>query len=91
MYWASDYFTASTDICGALDMNVSSASGRLAVVGELKQVLDGESPGNHLHTVYHEQAGGGFWAAFYNNTGPHPCFGSNLPVLFRNAISSGDD
>jgi hypothetical protein len=91
MFWASEYFTVSTDLCGDVDMGVSSATGRLAVVGDLNEILDGESPGNHLHAVYHEETNGGFWGAFYNNTSPPVCFHIDLPILLKSASIGGDD
>lgn len=91
MYWATEYYTVSTDLCGNVHMNVDSATGRLALVGDLNEILDGESPGNHLHAVYHEETGAGFWGVIYNNSKPQNCFTVNMPALIKNRSGSGDN
>jgi hypothetical protein len=83
MYWASDVYTLSLDFCGEVQLFRDSATARLAAVGDLKEILAGESPGNHLHAVYHEETNGEFWGTLYNNTQERSCFGANLPVLMR--------
>jgi hypothetical protein len=81
MYWATDYYTISLDLCGDVNMNRDSATGQLAPAGDLKEILAGQSPGNHLHAVYHEETGGGFWGVYYNNGVPRPCFNIIMPVM----------
>jgi hypothetical protein len=90
MYWATEFLIASTDLCGEVDMSVNSGTGRLAAVGDLREVLNGESLGNHLHIVYHEETGGEFWGVFYNNNGRHQCYKVHLPLVLRNAGGGGE-
>jgi hypothetical protein len=90
MYWATEYYTVSTDLCGNVHLNSDSATGRLALVGDLNEILEGESPGNHLHAVYHEEIGDGFWGVYYNNSKPQNCFGVRMPLLLRNHAGGED-
>lgn len=95
MFWRAigdtDFYALSTNPCGEVDMSVDSGTGRLVVVGDLKQVLNGESPGNHLHVVYHEQSGGDFWGVLYNNYGTTTvsCLDIYMPLLFKNSNGGG--
>jgi hypothetical protein len=87
----TDFYALSTNPCGEVNMSVDSGTGRLAVVGDLKQILNGESPGNHLHVVYHEQTGGDFWGVLYNNYGTTTisCQDVYMPLLFKNSSTGG--
>lgn len=94
MYWkekqgAPHFMTLSTDLCGEVAQTVDSATGRLAPVGDLNEILAGESSGSHLHAVYHEETGGGLWGTFYNNNGSYQCHKVNLPVMLRNTLGGG--
>jgi hypothetical protein len=91
MFWMQDYFTVSTDLCGVVDVNVDSATGNLAVVGDLNDVKDGSGPGvsSYLHTVYHEEIGNGIWGVVYNNNVAITCRRVYLPVIMRNATGTG--
>jgi hypothetical protein len=91
MFWAQDYFTVSTDLCGVVDMNVDSATGSLAVVGDLNDVKDGSGPGvsSYLHAIYHEEIGAGTWGVIYNNNVRVACQRIYLPIIMRNASGTG--
>jgi hypothetical protein len=91
MYWASEYGPISTDLCGDLNTHLDSATGRLALVGDLNEILSGERPQDHLHAVYHEETGDGFWSAIYNNSRHPSCLGVRLPLLLRNKMGTSDD
>jgi hypothetical protein len=91
MFWTSDYITLSTDLCGAVDMNVDSATAGLAVVGDLNNVKHGGNPdgSDHLHAVYHEETGASVWGVFYNSNVPVACFHVYLPLILKNASGGG--
>jgi hypothetical protein len=92
LYWAPYTATLSTDLCGEVDLSVDSATARLAVVGDLRQVIDGGTPGgdDHLHVIYHEETGGGAWGVFYNSNVRVACLKVYLPLIRRNASGSGE-
>lgn len=90
MYWATEYYTLSLDLCGDVNLARDSATGSMAMVGDLNEILAGQSPGNHLHGVYHEETGGEFWAVFYNNSVPGDCNDVILPAVFLNG-SGGEE
>jgi hypothetical protein len=89
LYWATKPFTLSTSLCGEVDMNVDSATARLALVGDLNEILANDNANSHLHAVYHEETGGEFWGVFYNNTDAVSCFGAYLPFMAMNASGGG--
>lgn len=93
MYWTGEYMTATTDLCGGVDLNAHSATGRVTIVGDLKDVGEGSSDpedDSYLHTVYHEETGI-MWSIIYNNNESVACFGLYLPVLMRNASGGGSE
>lgn len=85
LYWATDAITLSTDMCGVVDMGRDSATAHMALVGDLRQVLAGESPGNHLHAVYHERVESDRWGVFYNSNAHVACNYLYLPIILLNA------
>jgi len=91
MYWATDYYTLSLDLCGDVNLDRDSATGQMALVGDLNEILAGQSPGNHLHGVYHEETGGEYWAVFYNNSVPGSCNNIILPIMFQNSSGGGEE
>ncbi len=91
MYWTNEFRAISTDLCGDVNIHLDSATGRLALVGDLNEILTGESPDDYLHAVYHEETGNGFWGAIYNSSRHKSCLDVHMPVLFRNRMGTGDD
>jgi len=89
LYWATDPITLSTDMCGVVDMDRDSATAHLALVGDLRQVLTGESPGNHLHAVYHERVDSDRWGVFYNSNARVACNYVYLPIILLNSSGAG--
>jgi hypothetical protein len=95
MYWRmtddTDFYALSTNPCGEVDLSINSGTGRLVVVGDLAQVLNGGSPGDQLHVVYHEETGGDFWGVLYNNYANTTltCLDIYMPVLFKNSNGGG--
>ncbi len=89
MHWASQPITLSTSVCGDVDMSVDSAAARLAPVGDLNEILAGDSPGDYLHTVYQEETGGGLWHIIYNNNLEIPCNDVYFPLIMKNASGNG--
>lgn len=89
MHWASQPITLSTSVCGDVNMSVDSATARLAPVGDLNEILAGDSPGDYLHTVYHEETGAGLWHIIYNNNLEVPCNDVYLPLIMSNASGDG--
>jgi hypothetical protein len=89
LVWASEAITLSTDFCGVSDMKVDSATGRIAIAGDLAVAKGGGGGGNHLHVFYHEQVGADRWGVFYNSNEPVTCFHVRMPVLLENADGGG--
>jgi hypothetical protein len=96
MYWKTQggrpfSMTLSTDYWGEVNTAVDSATARLALVGDLGQILDEEgSSSDRLHAVYHERTSGEFWEVFYNtNRYPPDRFDIYMPLVIKNASSGG--
>jgi hypothetical protein len=91
LIWAKDVFTLSTEFCGDVVWSVDSATGRVAIVGDLNGAKDGSGGGggDYLHVLYHEQIDDKRWGVFYNSNEPVACFRVYLPELPNNADSGG--